>query len=406
MNKSNEVLRSLRKAREEARKLPAHLATAQRVARLGTWEWDLGAREMVWSKQLYRLLGREPETSVPSFETFLASIHPEDRQRVHAGLLKAGSTGQAYRIEFRVTVGGARPRAILAHIEVGRDPDGRTRRLIGSALDISELRWEEELMRRARPARGPRGGDRPGDLHKANGTPPMTTAGEDSEGHGTEDRIGSGGPHAGAAFDWREFQEIASLDRLYGLFSIRERLGYQGGGVELQGGPGGVGLPAPSDAVTFSLGAEPHSGGGADASVRKAERHEVAAAPTGSPRAIRLLVVDDHAVLRQGLVHLLQEESGIEVVGEAADGEEAVRLASELRPDVVLMDVTMPRLDGVEATLLIVAANPGIRVIGLSMHEDAAMAAAMLRSGAVTYLTKGGSAKDLIAAIRAGRPSR
>ena len=90
----------------------------------------------------------------------------------------------------------------------------------------------------------------------------------------------------------------------------------------------------------------------------------------------------------------------MKLVGEAGDGEEAVALALEGHPDVVLMDVTMPRLDGLEATRRITAAMPDVRVIGLSMHEEEDMARALREAGAAAYLSKGGSWEALLAAIR------
>ena len=115
---------------------------------------------------------------------------------------------------------------------------------------------------------------------------------------------------------------------------------------------------------------------------------------------IRVLVADDHKIVRQGLVGILQIEPDIEVVGEASDGEEAVALARKLQPDVVIMDVTMPRMTGIEATKLIRREMPKTRVIGLSMHAESDMAKAMCAAGASAYLTKGGPSEDLIAAIR------
>jgi DNA-binding NarL/FixJ family response regulator len=117
---------------------------------------------------------------------------------------------------------------------------------------------------------------------------------------------------------------------------------------------------------------------------------------------IRVLLADDHPRVRRGLADLLAEHQDLEVVGEAADGEEAVDLALHCRPDVVLMDITMPRMDGLTATRRIVAELPQVRVIGLSMHEQDDLARAMHEAGAVAYLTKGGSAEALLAAIRAG----
>jgi CheY-like chemotaxis protein len=117
-------------------------------------------------------------------------------------------------------------------------------------------------------------------------------------------------------------------------------------------------------------------------------------------RKIRVMLVDDHAVVRQGIANLLGDETDIEVVSEAADGQEAVVLAARLLPDVILMDMSLPKLNGVEATRIISNDWPRIRIIGLSMFEEADRAHAMRDAGAVDYITKSGPAEDLINAIR------
>jgi two-component system, NarL family, response regulator DegU len=113
----------------------------------------------------------------------------------------------------------------------------------------------------------------------------------------------------------------------------------------------------------------------------------------------RLLLVDDHRLLRQGLRRAV-EEAGFAVVGEAGDGEEAVRLALELRPDLVLMDVSMPVLDGIEATRRMRAAVPETRVVVLTMHGEEEIVDRALRAGAVGYLVKDCSLQQVAATLR------
>lgn len=115
---------------------------------------------------------------------------------------------------------------------------------------------------------------------------------------------------------------------------------------------------------------------------------------------IRVLLADDHALLREGLRRAL-EDAGLAVVGEAADGEEAVRLAEEHRPDVVLMDVSMPRLGGVEATRMIRARVPEVDVVILTMHSDEAVMTDALRAGAAGYLVKDCTSDEIVAIIEA-----
>jgi len=114
----------------------------------------------------------------------------------------------------------------------------------------------------------------------------------------------------------------------------------------------------------------------------------------------RILVVDDHKIMRDGLSGLMQFEPDLEIVGQAADGPEAIELAERLRPDVIIMDVNLPGMNGVEATKRILARIPNAKVIGLSMHTDENIVNAMRDAGAVAYLTKGSPSKDLLAAIR------
>ncbi len=123
----------------------------------------------------------------------------------------------------------------------------------------------------------------------------------------------------------------------------------------------------------------------------------------GVGQKIRVLLADDHALLRAGMTSLLSDEPDIEVVGEACDGQTAVELALDLQPDVILMDVTMPRLNGIEATRRIIARLPHARIIGLSMHEQESMAVAMRKAGANAYLSKDGRCERLMEAIRAQR---
>lgn len=116
---------------------------------------------------------------------------------------------------------------------------------------------------------------------------------------------------------------------------------------------------------------------------------------------ISVLLADDHTILRDGLRQLLQVEPDINVVAEASNGELAIRLAAELKPDVVVMDLSMPILGGAEATKQIVEQNPRARVLALSAHSDAAYARAVLSSGAAGYVLKRSAFDELVRAIRA-----
>ncbi|MCE9637922.1 MAG: response regulator transcription factor [Planctomycetes bacterium] len=115
---------------------------------------------------------------------------------------------------------------------------------------------------------------------------------------------------------------------------------------------------------------------------------------------MKILLVDDHRLFRDGLRPLLGRERGFEVVGEAGDGTEAVRLVASLAPDVVLMDVTMPGLSGIEATRAIVANHPTTKVVILTMHADKRYVTEALKAGASGYLLKDAAFSDLVQALR------
>jgi CheY-like chemotaxis protein len=116
-------------------------------------------------------------------------------------------------------------------------------------------------------------------------------------------------------------------------------------------------------------------------------------------RRIRVMLADDHVVVRQGIAKLLGDEPEIEVVGAAGDGQEAVEMAAKLLPDVILMDLSMPKLNGIEATQAIHKEFPQIRIVGISMFEETERAQAIFEAGAVGYLTKSGAAETLVAAV-------
>ena len=115
---------------------------------------------------------------------------------------------------------------------------------------------------------------------------------------------------------------------------------------------------------------------------------------------IRILVADDHALFRRGLHMVLEQEPDIDLVGEAADGSEAIRLAIELVPDVVLMDISLPSMSGLKATKLLRECCPEVKVLALTRHKDGAYLQEMLRAGASGYVLKQSSSTELLRALR------
>jgi CheY-like chemotaxis protein len=205
--------------------------------------------------------------------------------------------------------------------------------------------------------------------------------------------------NAGQGFDPTALKPAGTEGGGFGLFSIRERLALIGGKLDIVSAPGEgsrftlvvpLGESAAAPPAPASMAVPP--GQISDQSISMIIRKPGA--------EIRVMLVDDHAVMRQGLTRLLEAVPDIEVVGEAADGLEAVELARELAPDVVLMDLSLPKVNGIDATRMIHAARPEIRIIGLSMFEEPQQAQAMIDAGAVAYLTKSGPDESLIAAIR------
>ena len=120
---------------------------------------------------------------------------------------------------------------------------------------------------------------------------------------------------------------------------------------------------------------------------------------TGKP--IRIVIADDHALVREGTRQILEDHPGLEVVGEAQDGEEAVAIVSRLQPDVVLMDIAMPKLNGIEATRLIKKESPATSVLILTAYDDDQYIFALLDAGAAGYLLKNVRGEELAQAVRA-----
>jgi PAS domain S-box-containing protein len=185
----------------------------------------------------------------------------------------------------------------------------------------------------------------------------------------------------------------------FGLARIRHRLELLGGCLTVDSAPGqGTRVTL---AVLLPTAAQPAASPVAPEVMAAPER---ALAPDpGSPRAIRILLADDHQVVRRALAQMLGAEADLTVVGEAGTGTAAVALAHELSPDVVLMDINMPEMNGIDATRAIHGTFPAMRVIGLSMFDPEEQQAAIQAAGAVAYVSKSAPAEALLAAIRGGR---
>ncbi len=200
----------------------------------------------------------------------------------------------------------------------------------------------------------------------------------------------------GSGFD-PDWASSASDEGAFGMFGIDERLAFLGGKIIIENASkknARIVLEAPA------TGAE---------SYRKVTPTKVVEEPAEMPHAtpppqdekrVRVLIADDHVVMRQGLSHLLEEAEKVSVVGEASDGPTAVNLTRKLVPDVVLMDVSMPGMNGIEATRLIHSEFPHICIIGLSMFDEVETNEAMRDAGAAAYVIKSGATESLISTIQ------
>jgi PAS domain S-box-containing protein len=194
-----------------------------------------------------------------------------------------------------------------------------------------------------------------------------------------------------------EVREKQRHGSAFGLFKIEERIQFLGGEFEIDAAPGKgcritLSLPKTSEE-------DRKNGLSSENTQTTAQLSDLSGAPAGRDKKIRILLADDHTAIREAMANLFENKEAFELVGQAANGAEAVRLAEKTRPDVVLMDVSMPGMDGVEATVRIGRMSPKTRVIGLSMHEDDATREKMLSAGAAAYHYKAAPLKSLIETI-------
>ncbi len=204
----------------------------------------------------------------------------------------------------------------------------------------------------------------------------------------------------GQGCDIADLKSKQGTDPGFGLFSIEERIHFLGGRVEIDCTPGGgfeVTLHVPRQPARKS--ARPADVPGSEIRIEKSAEPDREGKTRPTAR-IRVLLADDPAVMREGLANLIKGEPDMEVVAQAENGKQALELAGEINPDIILMDITMPIMDGIESTARIHEAYPKIRIIGLSMHDDPATRERMLQAGASGYVCKGDEAQGLLGEVR------
>jgi CheY-like chemotaxis protein len=214
----------------------------------------------------------------------------------------------------------------------------------------------------------------------------------------------------GQGFDASALKEAAVFKNAFGLFSIRERMESLGGMVEVTSRVG----QGARVTLIMPLGGKERS---SEFKVLSSELTELRNPPANSTlitqnselqqlSKVRVLLVDDHAMVRQGLRSLLENHRDVEVVAEAGDGLQAIALTDKLRPDVVVMDLSLPSIDGVEATRQICLAHPSTVVIGLSVHQSHQVEQAIRAAGASAFLTKDCAVDQLYEAMSSAMMAR
>lgn len=342
---------ALEAARGELADLRSRVDSAQRLAAMGDYDWHIASDTNSWSDELYRIYGYEPQSINPTYERFISMIHPDDRERIQAIHQRAYQTGSGYQMIERIVRPDGEVRYLSSNGEVITDESGAPVRMRGTCLDITERvlaeKAREELAANLREAQVRRRQSLEINDNLVQGLTAAVLC-MDS------------GDRAGAA---AHLKMVLAAAR-----TMMNNLLVNPDGTPLV--PGDLTRSAPASLAPQEV----------DSSVEQ-PAHQ---------RTVRVLVVDDHVQVRE-LLRAQLESGGLQVVGEAADGVEAVEKAASLSPDVVVLDLAMPRVDGLQALASIQQAAPGTRVVVLSGFDDAMMAERALGAGALRYIEKGQS---------------
>jgi len=324
---------------------------AQQLANMGDYDWHIASDTNEWSDQLYRIYGHEPQSFNASYDRFLSHIHPDDRERIRAIHERAYATGEPYHMIERVVRPDGETRYLSSNGQVLRDDSGTPVRMRGTCIDITDQVHAEEQREAAAAA-----------LAEAKVRRQQAFEINDNVVQGLTAAIYAAElGDADSSAIYLERTLAAARTMMNDWLDPLE-------GNEPQ--PGDLVRNTPSTLDAPDGQRDPPAG-------------------TKAVNGYRLLIADDYADMRALLRMQLDRLDAFEVVGEAADGAQAVLMAAELQPDVVLLDLAMPAMDGLQAMELIRDAVQGVRIIAISGFAESAMADRVLAAGASRYVEKG-----------------
>lgn len=456
--------------------LTLRVAGAQHLAGMGDYDWHIASDTNRWSDQLYRIYGYEPQSFNASYERFLSSIHPDDRERIQAVHQRAYATGEPYTMIERIVRPDGEIRHLSSSGEVILDSDGTPVRMRGTCIDITDrvladqeralvaerfrglvsaspeailvLDADQNIAHANPCARALLGGDPvsrpvsevlPNGLVSDRGVHALGIDGAALTLDVTQVEMSAADPQARTALflsDALPRLEREAFAQRLGAYRHSRRQALEINDNVVQGltaamyalEQGDVDLVESLLGRTIEAGRammddllEPSLHGlaagdlvraAATGATRVAERDaEIRGAESSAdqsaaedpapvvPVVPRVLIVDDSEDLRMLLRLQLGRQGRFEVVGEAVDGLDGVEQAGLLQPDLVLLDMAMPRMDGLQALPLIRAAVPAARVVVLSGFNQATLEKEALEAGADRYVTKGGKLPDLLAVL-------
>ncbi|MCE5288800.1 MAG: response regulator [Nocardiaceae bacterium] len=417
--------------------LEERMNNAQSLANMGDYDWHIASNTNRWSDQLYRIYGQAPQSFNASYDRFLSFIHPDDRERIQAIHQQAYATGEPYEMIERIVREDGKVRYLASNGQVLHDATGTPERMRGTCIDITDRVRAEETFR-SLVETSPDAIlvlDHAGSILEVNGHA-STLLGEPLIGRAAADLrlvagegvatftvtgeplrldittanlsdIGEGCRRAMFLRDATARIEREQLAAQLREIQVRRRQALEVNDNIVQGLVAAVlamnhnpGMAKSYMETTLAAARrlmddwlEPLSGEDLRPGdlIRRSPSTLVIeqAAPTITSLRPRILIVDDNGVVRNLMRLEIESLHNYEIVGEAADGEEAVARTIALKPDVVLLDLAMPTMDGLQALPLIRAASPAVRVIVLSGFDSRSMAEKALEAGADRYLEKG-----------------